>query len=112
MFEDHIITLEEGQRQILLLALAKLSIERPGWLDAIERIAFLMDNRTMQGKPELLYEFRRIHNDTAGANCSRLLDAASHALRSYEHGNSSPELAKEIADAIDLEIGPAPGVPE
>lgn len=56
-----IVQLEEEQRQIVLLALAKLSIERPGWLDAIERVALRMDNRTAQGKPELLHEFRRIH---------------------------------------------------
>lgn len=32
----------------------------------------------------------------------KLLLAAHNALRSYEFGNSSTELAKEIADAIDL----------
>jgi hypothetical protein len=31
----------------------------------------------------------------------RLLFSAFHALRSYEHGNVAPDLAKEIADAID-----------
>jgi uncharacterized protein DUF29 len=31
----------------------------------------------------------------------KLLLAAAHALRSYQYGNSSPELAKEIADEID-----------
>jgi len=37
----------------------------------------------------------------------RLLAAASHALRSYQYGNSATELAAEIADAIDnfLETG-------
>lgn len=29
------------------------------------------------------------------------LIAAMHALRSYQHGNSSPDLAEEIADAIE-----------
>lgn len=29
-----------------------------------------------------------------------LLIAAAHALRSYEYGNSSPDLAEEMADAI------------
>jgi hypothetical protein len=33
-----------------------------------------------------------------------LLRAASHALRSYQHGNSSPELAAEVADAIDAAL--------
>ena len=58
---NHAIQLEEGQRQMVLLALAKLSIERPGWLDAIEELALRMDNRDPQGHPEMLYAFRRIH---------------------------------------------------
>ena len=58
---DHTVQLEEDQRQLVLVALAKLSIERPGWLDAIESIALKMDNRTAQGEPVLLSAFRRIH---------------------------------------------------
>lgn len=30
-----------------------------------------------------------------------VLQAASHALRSYQHGNAAPELARNIADAVD-----------
>jgi len=55
--------LDEGQRQLVLLALAKLSIERPGWLDAIEEIARPMDNDN-DGKPELLHNFRTLHADS------------------------------------------------
>ncbi|MDE2106979.1 MAG: hypothetical protein KGL39_57760 [Patescibacteria group bacterium] len=29
-----------------------------------------------------------------------LINAAANALKSYEYGNSSPELAKEISDAL------------
>jgi hypothetical protein len=32
---------------------------------------------------------------------SLLLNGAGHALRSYQFGNSSPDLAKELADKID-----------
>ena len=32
------------------------------------------------------------------------LIAASHALHSYHLGNSAPDLAKELADSIDLLI--------
>lgn len=35
--------------------------------------------------------------------------AASAALRSYQYGNSSPDLAKEIADSIDAAITKAKG---
>ncbi|NEW95482.1 hypothetical protein [Rhodopseudomonas sp. BR0G17] len=33
------------------------------------------------------------------------LTAAAHALRSYEHGNASPELAREIAEKCEALIG-------
>ncbi len=35
---------------------------------------------------------------------ANLLRSASHALRSYQHGNSSPDLAEETADAIDKAV--------
>jgi hypothetical protein len=57
---EHTMKIEEGERQMVLLALAKLSIERPGWMDAIERLALKMDNER-EGKPEMLYEFRRLY---------------------------------------------------
>lgn len=34
----------------------------------------------------------------------KVSDAAYHALRSYENGNSATELAKEIADALEAEL--------
>ena len=33
-------------------------------------------------------------------NTNKILKAAHDALRSYQYGNSSPDLAEEIADAI------------
>jgi hypothetical protein len=38
------------------------------------------------------------------AGLIRAAMAAVHALRSYQHGNSSPELAEEIADALNAAI--------
>jgi hypothetical protein len=58
--------MEEGQRQMTLLALAKLSIERPGWLWALEQVALLMDDPEPDGKPYLFEEFRRIHAPAEG----------------------------------------------
>lgn len=40
---------------------------------------------------------------------SKLLKDASHALRSYQYGNSSTELAKTFADFIDTAITKATG---
>ncbi len=37
----------------------------------------------------------------------KTLKAAWHALKSYEHGNSSPELAAEIAQVIEAQVGKA-----
>ena len=38
---------------------------------------------------------------SVGSESQRLLQAASHALRSYEFGNSAIDSAKDMADAID-----------
>lgn len=39
----------------------------------------------------------------------QLLAAAAHALRSYQHGNDSPDLARMVADSIDVAFGPKLG---
>jgi hypothetical protein len=38
------VDLDEGERQIVLMALAALSIERPGWDAALNEIAMKIDN--------------------------------------------------------------------
>ncbi len=37
----------------------------------------------------------------------KTLKAAWHALKSYEHGNASPDLAQEIAQVIEAQVGKA-----
>lgn len=54
------ITLSEGDRQLTLLALAKLSIERKGFDDALARIALQMDN-DVGGRPQMYDNFRTIY---------------------------------------------------
>jgi hypothetical protein len=66
----HTIEIEEGDRQLILLALAKLSVERPGFLDTIERIALTMDNRDANGEPQLLSQLRAIHAQPHPADLS------------------------------------------
>jgi hypothetical protein len=39
-----------------------------------------------------------------------LLKATSHALRSYQYGNASTELAQSMADRIDQQLQPTQGV--
>jgi hypothetical protein len=58
---NHFVEIDEEQRQIILLALARLSIECPGWLWAIEQIAVKMDNRDGDGRPEMLHQLRFLH---------------------------------------------------
>ncbi len=54
----HNIELDEGQRQMLLLALAHLAVERPGWTTAIKEVAGKMDNLNL----ELFWTFFRLHS--------------------------------------------------
>lgn len=41
------VTVDEGERQTTLLALAELSLRRPGWLNHLERIADKFGGRRM-----------------------------------------------------------------
>lgn len=41
----------------------------------------------------------------AGVNTPEVLRAAMHALRSYQYGNGSLDLAREIADQIEVVLG-------
>jgi len=50
------ITIEEEERQAILLSLALLSIERPGWHHMLGNIAEKMEGRAMYE------EFRNIHS--------------------------------------------------
>lgn len=54
---DHILQLDESERQLLLMALAHLSIERPGFDHALTAIAQRIDNPG----PQLFNEFKKLH---------------------------------------------------
>ncbi len=55
---EHRITLDEGQRGMVLMALAHLAVERPGWDNALAEIAASMDNVGADGKPEMFSSFK------------------------------------------------------
>ncbi len=61
---NHTITIDEGQRQMVLLALAHLAVERPGWDMATSEVALMIDNTTEGGRPQLFDDFKRIHSGT------------------------------------------------
>jgi len=58
---DLTITIEEEQRQAILLALAHLAVERPGWDYMLSEIARKMDRlmANANDKPELYEQFKR-----------------------------------------------------
>jgi hypothetical protein len=60
------ITLEEEERQMTLLALAKLAVERPGWVWALEQIALKMDNRVDEDRAEMFRKFLSLHGSPEG----------------------------------------------
>jgi hypothetical protein len=50
------------------------------------------------------WENRSVKAEARIGRFIKLLDAASHSLRSYQYGNSAVDLAKGIADSIDKEL--------
>jgi hypothetical protein len=60
-FQEAIAKIEEGDRQMVLLALAELSLSRPGWDDALGRIADQIFGR------ELFEQFKRLNADRVKA---------------------------------------------
>jgi len=55
------IEIAEEDRQLMVMALAHLAVERPGWDDALGRIAERMDN-LVGGRPELYGRFKELHS--------------------------------------------------
>jgi hypothetical protein len=76
--DDVSLTIDEGQRQLVLLALAHLALERPGFNDALSRIAKLIDNERRDGKPEMFEQFKaieeRLIEETRGSGEERPLE--------------------------------------
>jgi hypothetical protein len=59
MKEQHTLNFEEGERGAVIMALAHLAVERPGWDDMLSRIAARVDN-CASGRPEMYEEFKRM----------------------------------------------------
>jgi len=49
------------------------------------------------------------HLIAAAPELWQALKAASHALRSYQHGNTAPDLAAQVADFADAALAKAEG---
>lgn len=70
---NHVITVEEGDRQMILLALAKLWAERPGWEYAIGLLADKLRGRQM------LEEFHKMYRGVPAKD--DLLCDSTHAIK-------------------------------
>lgn len=60
------VTIEEGDRQAILLAIAELALSRPGWDYMLAKIADSLDGRHM------FDEFKRLNADRVKASRSPL----------------------------------------
>jgi hypothetical protein len=57
---EHQLDLSESDRQMVLLALAHLSVERPGWDEALNLLALQIDNQR-GGRALMFDEFKELH---------------------------------------------------
>jgi hypothetical protein len=55
---DHHITIDESERQAMLLALAYLAVDRPGWDYMLNELAKKLDN-VKDGRAQMYDEFRK-----------------------------------------------------
>ena len=60
---------DEDRQMLLLLALAHLSVERPGWDDALNRIACRMDN-VDDGKAKTYEQFKDLRQAALRFDCA------------------------------------------
>ncbi len=58
-----VVAFTEEQRQMVLLALAKLSVERPGWDQSLSEIAALMDPLNKEGLPSAYESMKALTKD-------------------------------------------------
>ena len=59
----HAVSIDEEQRQLVLLALATLALERPGFDYALTNIALLIDNHRPDGAAEMYEGFKALNAD-------------------------------------------------
>lgn len=76
------LQIDEGQRQLVLMALANLSIALPGFDFALNQIALEMDNRE-QGRAILYDQFRKL-KDLNDLHNTTDLKTALNALESEQ----------------------------
>lgn len=58
--QQHVI-LDESNRQMILMALAHLAVERPGWEWTLSELAKTLDNVSADGRPETFDQLKLYH---------------------------------------------------
>jgi hypothetical protein len=109
--QDVTVTIDEGQRQMLLLALAKLSIERPGWHAALGDLAATFSTApTIEDGREMYEQFRAIVPDInyttvdAGTYRPVLQALAAHIGAALPNGWGFSLLLFEYGDRPDKSL--------
>lgn len=62
MKNEHVITLDHCQSDMVLMALAHLSVERPGWDYALRQVAAMLDEKLSDGRLRMFEDFKRMHD--------------------------------------------------
>ena len=104
MKETHTINIDEGDRQMILLALAHLAVERPGWLYATGLVAAKMDTIELD-RPKMFTEFymlRKMHvsdslpEDPTNESVSKALNDRWMTADAYRLGQQVTDLTEAI----------------
>lgn len=90
---NHTFEIDEGQRQMLVLAVAHLAVERPGWDYALQNIA-----RVFHAE-EMYQEFKELAPRSGNPHSQK---ACTHAGYSFKkHGQHCPHCSKFLTDSGD-----------
>lgn len=89
--EGVVLNLSEEDRQMMLLALAHVSVERPGWDYALNEIAKRMDNVT-DGRGVMYDSFRETARVSVHARLASLLREAVESRAKCQHNDPIPGL--------------------
>lgn len=85
------LELDEADRQMVLLALARLSIARPGWAIALKKIALQIDDER-EGSAVMFEQFRALatpgQERAAVAHALEMFDAGTVTLREMARAES------------------------
>lgn len=91
---------DEGQRQLIVHALAQSALRNPGWNEAITDIVKLLGGEEMFNKFKELWSIKT-NREPVAPDLVNLLQACVHGFQSYAMGNASPDLANSIIEKID-----------